>query len=421
MKNVEKGGWEALECDSFAPLSAGSKDKEIFCYSTRPTETFEVLNDLVIDRGPSPYVSLLELFGDEHHMTTVQGDGLTISTPTGSTAYSLSAGGSLVHPEIPAILITPICPHTLSFRPMLLPDTMEVRVCVPYNSRSTAWASFDGRGRVELRQGDHVKITASMYPFPTVCADKQSTDWFHAISRTLKWNERERQKSFVVVEERSPVLEMRRDDTPASEKTKISARGLSEESEEGNEVSDEEEAIFDIDDSSSEARATISAGIQTFEDAALGHEKAVEQLALGRTERVSTLRPRHVLRSRSRSRVRRRRSRSPTSSSEQSGVETPGRYAGPHHFPPFHSHHVNFDLPESPGLLADGAEGNKQPVKFKEREAEHDNARTPTVTSQTFYKSPRQGHPRSSDHGARAFAVWGHDESDSAASDNSDA
>ena len=102
-------------------------------------------------------------------MTTVQGDGLTISTPTGSTAYSvririslviyaigpvvkLSAGGSLVHPEIPAILITPIAPHTPSFRPMLLPDSMEVRVCVPFNSRSTAWASFDGRGRVELKR-----------------------------------------------------------------------------------------------------------------------------------------------------------------------------------------------------------------------------------------------------------------------------
>lgn len=101
-------------------------------------------------------------------MTTVQADGLTVSTPTGSTAYSvssnawslsslervqqLSAGGSLVHPEIPALLITPICPHTLSFRPMLLPDTMELRICVPFNSRSTAWASFDGRGRVELKR-----------------------------------------------------------------------------------------------------------------------------------------------------------------------------------------------------------------------------------------------------------------------------
>lgn len=92
------------------------------------------------------------LAGDDHHLTTVQADGLCVATPTGSTAYSLSAGGSLVHPGIPALLISPICPHTLSFRPMLLPDGMELRVCVPYNSRSTAWASFDGRGRVELKR-----------------------------------------------------------------------------------------------------------------------------------------------------------------------------------------------------------------------------------------------------------------------------
>ncbi|GAA5962343.1 hypothetical protein JCM3765_002945 [Sporobolomyces pararoseus] len=204
MKSLTREGWDAIESGRPAGKGEGSgkgKDKEIKCFSTRAVESFEVLNDLVVDRGPSPYVSQLELFGDEHHMTTVQADGLTVSTPTGSTAYSLSAGGSLVHPEIPAILITPICPHTLSFRPMLLPDSMELRICVPYNSRSTAWASFDGRGRVELRQGDHIKVTASPYPFPTVCADKQSTDWFGSIQRTLKWNERQRQKSFVILEE----------------------------------------------------------------------------------------------------------------------------------------------------------------------------------------------------------------------------
>ncbi|KAG0258968.1 hypothetical protein DFQ27_004353 [Actinomortierella ambigua] len=119
---------------------------------TTPTETFEILNDLVLDRGPSANLSLLELFGDEEHLTTVQADGIVISTPTGSTAYSLAAGGPLTHPDIPAILISPICPHTLSFRPMLLPDSMELRICVPFDSRSTAWASFDGRGRVELKR-----------------------------------------------------------------------------------------------------------------------------------------------------------------------------------------------------------------------------------------------------------------------------
>ncbi|KAF2122767.1 ATP-NAD kinase-like domain-containing protein [Lophiotrema nucula] len=151
-------------------------------------EQFEVLNELVIDRGPSPYVSNLELYGDNNLLTVVQADGVIFSTPTGSTAYSLSAGGSLVHPDIPAILLTPICPHTLSFRPMLLNDSMLLRVSVPRNSRATAYCAFDGKGRVELRQGDHVSIAASQYPFPTVLS--QPTEWFDSISRTLRWNTR---------------------------------------------------------------------------------------------------------------------------------------------------------------------------------------------------------------------------------------
>ncbi|SCV71836.1 BQ2448_4530 [Microbotryum intermedium] len=287
MSNLSKDGWEAIESggvdqarERINRADKGGKkmrDKEIKCFVTRPAESFEVLNDLVVDRGPSPYVSLLELFGDEHHMTTVQADGLTVSTPTGSTAYSLSAGGSLVHPEIPALLITPICPHTLSFRPMLLPDSMELRICVPYNSRSTAWASFDGRGRVELRQGDHIKVTASQYPFPTVCAENQSTDWFQAISRTLKWNERERQKSFVVVEE-----SRKKASADASEKAASTARdarnaaaekaranfgdeedevGDGEEDEEDDDEEDEADGMeedFDIDDLSSENQTTSS-------------------------------------------------------------------------------------------------------------------------------------------------------------------
>lgn len=151
-------------------------------------EQFEVLNELVIDRGPSPYVSNLELYGDNELLTVVQADGCIFSTPTGSTAYSLSAGGSLVHPDIPAILLTPICPHTLSFRPMILSDTLLLRVSIPRSSRATAYCSFDGKGRVELKQGDHVTIAASQYPFPTVV--RSDAEWFNSVSRTLRWNTR---------------------------------------------------------------------------------------------------------------------------------------------------------------------------------------------------------------------------------------
>ncbi|KAJ5167795.1 NAD(+) kinase [Penicillium canariense] len=151
-------------------------------------EQFEVLNEVVIDRGPSPYVSNLELYADNELLTVVQADGCIFSTPTGSTAYSLSAGGSLMHPSIPGILLTPICPHTLSFRPMVLSDSHLLRIAVPNTSRSTAYCSFDGKGRVELRQGDYVTVEASQYPFPTVVSD--SGEWFTSVQRALRWNTR---------------------------------------------------------------------------------------------------------------------------------------------------------------------------------------------------------------------------------------
>ena len=113
----------------------------------KPDRTFEILNDIVVDRGPNPTMSSIELFGDEEHLTTVQADGICVATPTGSTAYNLAAGGSLCHPENPVILVTAICAHTLSFRPIILPDTIVLRLGVPYDARTNSWASFDGRER----------------------------------------------------------------------------------------------------------------------------------------------------------------------------------------------------------------------------------------------------------------------------------
>lgn len=93
-----------------------------------------------------------------------------------------------MHPSIPGILLTPICPHTLSFRPMVLSDSHLLRIAVPNASRSTAYCSFDGKGRVELRQGDYVTVEASQYPFPTVVSD--SGEWFTSVQRALRWNTR---------------------------------------------------------------------------------------------------------------------------------------------------------------------------------------------------------------------------------------
>ncbi|PIA99485.1 putative kinase [Cercospora beticola] len=162
-----------------------------------PDGSHNILNDIVMDRGPSATMSSIEMFGDEEHFTTVQADGICVATPTGSTAYNLAAGGSLCHPDNPVILVTAIAPHTLSFRPIILPDTIVLRIGVPYDARASCWASFDGKERSELQPGDYVTISASRFPFPSVLPlDRRSEDWVDSISRTLNWNNRQRQKAF---------------------------------------------------------------------------------------------------------------------------------------------------------------------------------------------------------------------------------
>ncbi|XP_069698330.1 NAD kinase-like isoform X12 [Periplaneta americana] len=95
--------------------------------SSKPPTNLLVLNEVVIDRGPSPYLSNIDLFLDGKHITSVQGDGLIVSTPTGSTAYAVAAGASMIHPSVPAIMVTPICPHSLSFRPIVVPAGVELK------------------------------------------------------------------------------------------------------------------------------------------------------------------------------------------------------------------------------------------------------------------------------------------------------
>lgn len=154
---------------------------------------FNVLNEVVIDRGSSPYLAALECFCDNVHLTTVQADGVIFSTPTGSTAYSMAAGGSVVHPAVPAILVTPICPHVLSFRSMVFPDHVVLRCYVPEDARSDASVAFDGKHRRELRRGDSVQIQMSSYPVPTINRVDHSSDWLTSLKRNFNFNTRIRQ------------------------------------------------------------------------------------------------------------------------------------------------------------------------------------------------------------------------------------
>lgn len=165
--------------------------------------TFTVLNEMVVNRGNNPYLTKIECYERDRLITKVQADGIIIATPTGSTAYSASAGGSMVHPCMAAMLFTPVCPHSLSFRPVVLPDSAELELRIPRDARATAWVSFDGKARHELRRGDAVRVRMSPFPLPTINKADQTNDWFSSLGRCLGWNERLEQG--VLTPEESPV------------------------------------------------------------------------------------------------------------------------------------------------------------------------------------------------------------------------
>ena len=100
----------------------------------------------------------------------------------------------MIHPSVPAVMVTPICPHSLSFRPIVVPAGVELRITVSPESRNTAWVSFDGRKRQELCHGDSLRVNTSIYPIPSVCAADQISDWFNSLADCLHWNVRKRQK-----------------------------------------------------------------------------------------------------------------------------------------------------------------------------------------------------------------------------------
>ena len=124
-------------------------------------DNFHILNEVVIDRGPSPYSVQLDIYIDDVKLTSMIGDGIIISTPTGSTAYSMSAGGSLVQPNMDCISLTPLAPHSLSFRPLILPPQTVIKLSKSVDHRSAAWVSLDGATRFKLEQGEAIIIQGS--------------------------------------------------------------------------------------------------------------------------------------------------------------------------------------------------------------------------------------------------------------------
>ena len=121
-----------------------------------------VLNDAVINRGNLSRIIELRTFVDDQYLTTFKADGLIISTPTGSTAYSLAAGGPIIFPELNSIVINPICAHTLTNRPVIFPEDVSIKV-VLWTKEKGATLTLDGQVSFALKTGDTITVKKSRY------------------------------------------------------------------------------------------------------------------------------------------------------------------------------------------------------------------------------------------------------------------
>ena len=162
-------------------LSAG-----IQRHGERITE-YTVLNDVVVNKGALARIIDLETYVNKTYVTTYKADGLIVSTPTGSTAYSLSAGGPVLYPTLHCIILTPICPHTLTNRPTVLPDDVLVEIVLKSMSEDV-FLTLDGQVGFSLRKDDVVEVKRS--PFKTRLLIPFERDYFHILRTKLKWGER---------------------------------------------------------------------------------------------------------------------------------------------------------------------------------------------------------------------------------------
>ncbi len=145
-----------------------------------------VLNDVVISKGTLARMIELRISIQGQFVTNLRGDGVIVTTPTGSTAYSLSAGGPIINPAVQSLMVTPICPHTLTHRPLIVPATAEIEVTLT-SKDDGAMATLDGQVGVAMIQGDTVEIKMSEYRTRLIRFPESS--YYEVLREKLKWGD----------------------------------------------------------------------------------------------------------------------------------------------------------------------------------------------------------------------------------------
>ena len=146
-----------------------------------------VMNDVVVNKGALARIIDLEAYIDHTYVTTFKADGLIVSTPTGSTGYALSAGGPIVYPTLNSIILAPICPHTLTNRPIILPDHVQIEIMLR-SGNEDVFLTLDGQVGFSLKQNDIIQVKKSQHStkFFTPC----EIDYFKILRTKLRWGER---------------------------------------------------------------------------------------------------------------------------------------------------------------------------------------------------------------------------------------
>ncbi len=159
------------------------------CDLLRGEETlgsYLVFNDAVVNKTALARLNNYDLFVDKIFVSTYRADGMIVATPTGSTAYSLSAGGPVLMPTVSAFVITPVSPHSLTHRPLVVPDSAVVEILLR-SDEEVAYLSLDGQPGFDLCDGDRVRCRRSEH---SVSLYRTDHDFFHVLRTKLKWGER---------------------------------------------------------------------------------------------------------------------------------------------------------------------------------------------------------------------------------------
>ncbi|MGE0639748.1 MAG: NAD(+)/NADH kinase [Thermoanaerobaculia bacterium] len=168
--------------------------EQIAAGESEPRAGFRALNDVVIAKSALSRVIELSLSVDGHHVARYRADGIVVSTPTGSTAYNLSAGGPILHPLLPVAVITPICPHTLTLRPLVVPDSSAVEIVIESRNDEgddrvdRVYLTVDGQEGGDVAVGDRVRVKRSPRPAYLVRTGKRGSI-FDGLRTKLHWGE----------------------------------------------------------------------------------------------------------------------------------------------------------------------------------------------------------------------------------------